>query len=115
MAIVDMALFELLTDGDHEFAQELVEMWEAKTTQDVQTLRTSIESGDADTLLKVAHSLKGASANLGAVAVQAAAKDLEHIGRDGDLVPALEALATLSEQIEQARSVYKEYFSGHAS
>ena len=112
MATVDMALFELLTDGDREFAQELVEMWEAKTTEDIATLRTCVQAGDSDTLLKVAHSLKGASANLGAVAVQGSAKELEYIGRGGDLSQAVQVLSELVEHIEQARVVYQAYFTG---
>jgi HPt (histidine-containing phosphotransfer) domain-containing protein len=112
MAIVDMALFQLLTDGDREFAEELVEMWESKTNEDLLTLQGCIDSGDADTLLKVAHSLKGASANLGALTVQYAAKDLEHLGREGDLATAGNALSSLTEQILQAKAVYTKYFAG---
>ena len=111
MAIVDMALFQLLTDGDREFAEELVEMWEAKTQEDLVTLQSCVDTGDADTLLRVAHSLKGASANLGAVAVQGAAKDLEYIGREGNLETASGALSALSDQIDKAKTVYSDYFA----
>jgi HPt (histidine-containing phosphotransfer) domain-containing protein len=111
MAAVDMALFELLTDGDREFAEELVEMWESKTDEDLVVLKRCIGDGDAQTLLRVAHSLKGASANLGAVAVQESAKTLEYMGRGGDLTGAEPALLTLMTQIDEAKTVYKDYFA----
>jgi len=111
MARVDLALFELLTDGDREFAEELVEMWEAKTGEDLIALEKHIGDEDADTLLRVAHSLKGASANLGAVGVQEAAKTLEYLGRGGELASAETALQNLKIQIEEAKAVYKDYFA----
>lgn len=111
MASVDLALFELLTDGDREFAEELFEMWESKVETDLTSLESSIKAGDPDTLLHVAHSLKGASANLGAVGVQTAAKTLEFMGRAGDLSNGASALTGLRSEINAAMTVYKDYFA----
>jgi HPt (histidine-containing phosphotransfer) domain-containing protein len=114
MASVDLALFELLTDGDREFAEELFEMWEGKVQGDLTSLQVALDAEDADTLLHVAHSLKGASANLGAVDVQAASKTLEFMGRAGDLSKGEQALESLRGEIAAAMSVYKDYFAALA-
>lgn len=111
MNAVDMELFELLTDGDKDFALELVEMWETKSTEDLTLLNRALDSNDSDAVVKVAHSLKGASANLGAVTVQSAAKRLEAMGREGDLSMAASLLERLAHEIERAKSVYQDYFS----
>jgi two-component system, sensor histidine kinase and response regulator len=52
-------------------------------------LRTAVAAGDGDTVARHAHAIAGASGNLGADALRAAAKALERAGRDGqkDLAP----------------------------
>ncbi len=44
--------------------------------------------GNAEILKRAAHTLKGAASNFGAAAVVAAARDLETMGREGNLAEA---------------------------
>jgi CheY-like chemotaxis protein len=67
---VDWEQFMSVTDGDKEFAQELVQLF--------------IDAGDA-AIGSVAHSFKGSSANIRAQSASAAASRLEDAARAGDL------------------------------
>jgi HPt (histidine-containing phosphotransfer) domain-containing protein len=57
----------------------------------LDALRTAVASSDSAAVAKHAHAIAGASGNLGADDLHAAAKALEHAGRDGrtDLGPLL--------------------------
>jgi CheY-like chemotaxis protein/HPt (histidine-containing phosphotransfer) domain-containing protein len=49
----------------------------------LDTLRAAVASGDGDAVARHAHAIAGASGNLGAEALRAAAKALERAGREG--------------------------------
>jgi two-component system sensor histidine kinase/response regulator len=59
-------------------------------------LRAAVAAGEGDAVARYAHAIAGASGNLGADGLRAAAKALEHAGRNGerDLVPLLGDLET---------------------
>jgi diguanylate cyclase (GGDEF)-like protein len=68
-----------------------------QTPKDVGGLRTALEAGDSETLMRSAHSLKSGSANLGASRFSALCKELEHSARDKQL----QASAALVDEIEK--------------
>jgi HPt (histidine-containing phosphotransfer) domain-containing protein len=51
-------------------------------------LKEALDNGDALSVQRQAHTLKGASANIGAVALQEMAYQIEVAGEAGDLVKA---------------------------
>jgi CheY-like chemotaxis protein/HPt (histidine-containing phosphotransfer) domain-containing protein len=63
----------------------------------VQRLREAVAQGDAKALRETAHSLKSSSANLGAASLAALCKELEQMGRDGQLQGAAEKLSALQQ------------------
>jgi HPt (histidine-containing phosphotransfer) domain-containing protein len=71
--------------GDEEFfielLHDLVELGKECLTQ----LREAVETSDSELLRKTAHSLKGASGNLGAKGLQSLAFELEKMGKDNNL------------------------------
>jgi two-component system, sensor histidine kinase and response regulator len=81
---------------DHEFLVELVEIFEQDCPRQMQLLHQALDTQDAGGLERVAHSMKGALANLAAVKASAIAADLQYYGKSGDFtsaavsVPALE-------------------------
>ncbi len=86
--------------GNKEFLDKMIDGFIKSIPEQIESLRGLIEQGDEDALTKGAHSLKGASANLGMNELSAAALRLEQMGRDGELAKADQALDELVRQFE---------------
>lgn len=63
-------------DGD-EFLREIVGIFLEDTPQRLTELDESLAAGDAPKFVRAAHSIKGSSANLGALQLRSAAERLE--------------------------------------
>ncbi|HKV04997.1 MAG TPA: response regulator [Candidatus Acidoferrales bacterium] len=91
--------------GDRELFDELVEVFKAECPGATADMRRALDAADAKALVHSAHSLKGSSANLGAVAVSQAALELERLARSEDLKNAEESFTVLQKEI--ARLFYE--------
>ena len=71
--------------------KEIAALFLDEYPRELDEIRTALASGDAHTLERAAHGLKGAVANFGARAAVDAAFQLEQLGRAGKLeqVPAV--------------------------
>ncbi len=80
-------LGELLssTDGDVDFVRELVETYLADVPVQITGIADALEADDAAALVRPAHTLKSASATVGAMRLSAVARELEMAGRSGSL------------------------------
>lgn len=82
---LDEALFEELRSIlDTEFPT-LINTYVQDSSARVEELRRGFAEGEADTVRKAAHSLKGASANLGLVYLAEQCRALEEAAREGRL------------------------------
>ena len=63
--------------------RRLIRLYAESHQGDLDTLRGYLAAGNIDAARRVAHSLKGAAATIGATAMQSAAGDLEHMLRAG--------------------------------
>jgi two-component system sensor histidine kinase/response regulator len=85
-------LRDLDDDGDGALVTELVDAFVEAADDQLLRVAAAIESGDAQALARLAHSLKSGSANLGAEALSACYSGLEKCGREqriSDAVPLL--------------------------
>ncbi len=78
---VDIEALRVLTGGDAEFERELVETFVSSGDKCLAEIITALQAGDFDTMGKRAHALKGASANIHAHRLSAAASNLEDAAR----------------------------------
>ena len=81
--------------GNIELATRLLDQSQTHLAQDLDTLRQCDQKADSDEFVKVAHRLKGATANLGAYQLSEVFARLEQHGRAGaatvqDCLPELE-------------------------
>ncbi|MBN1933650.1 MAG: PAS domain S-box protein [Anaerolineae bacterium] len=90
--------------GDREFFAELMRLLLHEIDQELPMMDQAIRDGDTETLMRLAHSLKGAAASLSAEPVRAAAHQLEMIGRSADLKAAPKAFEQLEKQISKLRT-----------
>jgi signal transduction histidine kinase/DNA-binding response OmpR family regulator/HPt (histidine-containing phosphotransfer) domain-containing protein len=77
--------------------QKVIAAYVDDTPQQLRTLRSAIDGLDTDIVRRVAHTLKSASANVGAEALAALCKEMEHLGR-ADTTEGADAILTDMEQ-----------------
>ncbi len=89
LAILDTeqlnSLKELNEPGESDLVAELVEIYINQSPQTLNELKTSIASKDVVQTEKLAHKLKGSSANLGALRVCSICESMEEKARLGNL------------------------------
>jgi len=71
--------------GDRDLLAEVIALFEAECPKHLDEIRASLDRSDAKTLERAAHTLKGAASNFFAESVTNAARELEMLGRVGDL------------------------------
>jgi HPt (histidine-containing phosphotransfer) domain-containing protein len=71
--------------GDSAFVADLIEAYVSDSTVQIGAIEAAIGAGDAEALVRPAHTLKSSSATLGATELSATARTLEMAGRSGDL------------------------------
>ncbi len=85
--------------GDLDLLIELAGMFMEDCPNIVSQIEGAVESGDADTLYRSAHTLKGAVGNFSAQATFDAAYELEMKGRNNELDGSKKALDSLKQQL----------------
>ena len=95
-------------ENDHHLFEELVEIFVNDYPQMLNTLRKSLESTDAETLSRTAHSLKGMLRNFQADAVADKAFELEKIGKQGELDGADQIIESLTGQLDDVARKLKQ-------
>jgi two-component system sensor histidine kinase/response regulator len=88
-------------DRGDTLVQKVIAAYVDDTPQHLQTLRQAIAGLDAGSVRKVAHSLKSASANVGAQKLAQLCKEMEHLGR-ADTTEGAACILTDMEQEFQA-------------
>jgi PAS domain S-box-containing protein len=82
---VDVSALHELTGGDAEFERELIETFVSSGDKCLKEILEAVRTSDFDTVGKRAHALKGASANIHAHRLAAAASNLEVAARSNSL------------------------------
>ena len=86
--ILDESVLEELgasVQGDRAFVVELIEAYLADGATHMDAIGAAVDAGDADSLVRPAHTLKSSSATLGAARISTTARELEMLGRSGAL------------------------------
>jgi HPt (histidine-containing phosphotransfer) domain-containing protein len=87
--------------GDEQLVGELVSLFVAECPRMLQDVRDGVAGGSADAVRKAAHTFKGAVANFTDSGPAVTARELEQMGREGQLTAAPAALERL--EFETAR------------
>ena len=107
LEIIDEIVWLHARRGD-DAARELLELFAADAHRSLMRIRVSAWLGEADSLKREAHRLKGTSGSIGATRLQMECIALERCAGEGDLGE----LVGLEERIEHAFSVLKETRDG---
>lgn len=98
--IFDKAGFLDRLKGDEETACEIIDVFLTDVCRHMAALKIAIETGDQRHVHQYAHTIKGASANVFALALQDVAYQIEVCGENGDLDQARNLVPQLERQFE---------------
>ena len=105
------ALLEML-GGEKQIVSSLLSKFVEELTSDLAASEQAVVDHDAEALRQVAHRIKGTSANLHALMLSAAARELEQACTEADA-----PLRGIKQQVmsDQARAVQEAIASWHAN
>lgn len=105
------ALLEML-GGEKQIVSSLLSKFVEELTSDLAASEQAVVDHDAEALRQVAHRIKGTSANLHALMLSAAARELEQACAEADA-----PLMGIKQQVmsDQARAVQEAIASWHAN
>ncbi len=99
-------------DGDKEFLIEILHDFLKQVKSQIEPIRQAISRGDAETVRREAHSIKGGAANLGANDLSMKAFELEDIGKSGILEGSAESLQKLEKELMRLENYAKNQQAG---
>ena len=86
--------------GDEAFVIEILGKFRDRLAEDIERIADLLGRGDLEQVARFAHSLKGASANVSAVALAERALDLERLARAGNAEHAMESFVLFQQQAQ---------------
>jgi HPt (histidine-containing phosphotransfer) domain-containing protein len=109
--VLDQAVVDDLRDaigGDDEFVRDLIATYVDEAGTHLDGLAAAAAAGDAEAMVRPAHTLKSSSASIGAMRLSVICRDLETAGRDRQADGMHEAVAlvrsTWTETLQALRS-----------
>jgi HPt (histidine-containing phosphotransfer) domain-containing protein len=95
-------------DGGDTFLREIAGIFIEDTPKRIAEIDQSLAAGDTATFVRAAHTIKGASANLGASALRAVAEQLEHRAKKDGLADVAALVAELKTAFANAQTALTE-------
>ncbi len=105
--------FEVAIDefeGDKQLLMEVVDGFLDNVRAQIAAIRFSISDGDAETVRREAHSIKGGAANLSAHKLSSIAFELENIGKSGILEKGIEVLEKFEKEFRRLVGYVKDRY-----
>jgi two-component system sensor histidine kinase/response regulator len=105
---IDLPTLLTIVDGEKDLLIELGEIFRQDYPQQVAALHEAMRHGDAQHLERVAHSLKGALATIGATTARSLAHELEIMGQSGQLEGSRSTLHKLEGELDRLAAFFDE-------
>jgi len=102
--ILDERHLSMLRELGDDVVGEIVGVYLHTTPDNLKALSAAVAADDPGTVRREAHSLKGASGNVGAVALSNACRDLEHAAAAGESARIPGLWASVQARYAEARS-----------
>jgi len=111
-AVIDVRLALHRFENDLELLREVAQLFVADCPRRLREMRRALACGDATTLQRVAHSIKGSVSNFAAMPAARAALRLETLASGGDLTAASELCTALEHEVERLVSTLTAFAEG---
>ncbi|MCU0596670.1 MAG: Hpt domain-containing protein [Desulfobacterota bacterium] len=98
---------------DEPECEEILNLFIDTTVSDLDALGQAIQDGDALLAVQSAHSIKGASANLGLQEISSAARDIEMKARQGIMAGAGDAAEVIRHHLDSLKGEVSELSRTH--
>ncbi|MGR3176794.1 MAG: PAS domain S-box protein [Candidatus Anammoxibacter sp.] len=95
-------------EGDREYFMKAVSGFVEHVKIQIKTMQQAIEDGDAETVRKEAHSIKGGAATLMANNLSSIANELENIGKTDNIMACPELLGNLAKEFNRLEEFVKD-------
>jgi len=96
--------------GDEKLGQAVTARFLEDLPRQVGELKTYLEKGEAESVQRQVHSIKGASANIGGKALYVVAFEMEKAASAGDLETVKNRLADMEKQVDQLKRAIRAYY-----
>jgi HPt (histidine-containing phosphotransfer) domain-containing protein len=91
-----------------EFLVELIDVYLEDTPNRMAQMRQAFKGGDAETVIREAHTLKSSSANLGAMRLSNLAKQMEVAGRSGNFLTMADDMQQFKDEFVRVKVLLEE-------
>jgi len=103
-AKIDLGTFEALkTMAGADFLPVLIDTYFSDSASLLTEMSTALQAGDSQRFSRAAHALKGNSATLGASTLATQARELEMMGKVGNLAGGAQKLEALQAEYQQVQ------------
>ncbi len=103
--ILDLTYLAEAADGDAEFIDEILGDYLVEMAQYLSELHELYKAEDLQPLLRSAHTIKGASANVGAVRVRETAAKIESQAKKGSIVGGESLIELLNQEFSRVKEL----------
>lgn len=104
-----MALYHefmmMMGEGDQTLEQEFLELFLEDADEHFRALRRAFEEHEPETLVRLAHTIKSTSAQIGAMRLSGLSLELEKMGRSHDHALVTELMTNLESEYQRVRAV----------
>ncbi|MGE0559052.1 MAG: PAS domain S-box protein [Burkholderiales bacterium] len=107
-APLDPAALDPYTQGNPKLRQDILDQFDDANEADLAALRIALESGQAETLARSAHRIKGAARMIGAGPLAAAAERIEQHARSGHLESAADLRGDLEHEAARLKACIRQ-------
>ena len=114
-SIIDEAAVLAGMDGNRRLLRDLARLFMADYPKQLAEIKAAIQLGDAEQLRRAAHTLKGSVGNFGAKRAIEAARELEMLGKSGDVQSAPAACVALDDELSLLTQELKKLTKGSHS
>lgn len=100
------SLKSLCDTGDLSLFHDLIDTYLADSPERIDAAAAAVAASDAIALERAAHGLKSSSANMGATGLASLCKQIETLGRGGQIVGAADLVARARTEFDRVRTVF---------
>lgn len=97
-----------MTDGDMELLKELFQLFISDYPKKLSQFSQAIEEENFEVIQNIAHSLKGASGNLGLSSIYELTLKIENSAKEGDIADVKRAYKDLERELERLKEFLSE-------